>query len=97
MAEIRRINKDRKDPWMNGEKDVFFIPRDLLPENLSSGKEYKVIIEGVYNEDEQGGVVNAERVYFDEPDKKEEVKDREDDVQKKAEGFLQVEIGLKKQ
>ena len=37
MSEIRRLDRNRQEPAVKGEGDVFIIPADILPDNLESG------------------------------------------------------------
>ncbi len=80
-----RISKGQETAEYKGQGSVYIIPSDDMPEGLQSGKRYKMIIEGVLNNDDQGGVITVDRIYA------EEVNSRDDPLQKEIEEGLKIE------
>ncbi len=91
MSEIRRINRNRQEPAVPGEGDVFMIPSDILPDNLESGQKVKLIVEGTFNKTDEGGTMQIDAIY---PEKKESP--RTDPLQDSIEKGFDIEISLNK-
>ena len=69
-AKVLRFEKGSQAPSAKGEGSVYIIPQDDLPEGISSGERLKLIIEGLVNLDEQGAIINVERIYIDRGQRK---------------------------
>ena len=84
MTEMKnlRAEKGSQSPAVKGEGSIYIIPSDDVPEGISSGEKYKIIIEGLCNLDEQGLIINVDRVYV------EKVKTYTDPLQDKIEQGL---------
>jgi hypothetical protein len=87
MAEIRRIDKNREQPAVQGEGDVFIIPLDVLPKNLNSGEKVKLIIEGTLNITQEEGVMQVDKIY-------PENASRTDPLQDSIEKGLDIELKI---
>jgi len=88
MAEIRRINRNRQEPAVPGEGDVFMIPSDILPDNLESGNKVKIIVEGTFNKTDEGGTIQIDKIY---PENATRTDPLEDSISK----GLDIEISMK--
>lgn len=89
MAEIRRIDRNRQEPAVKGEGDVFIIPADILPDDLESGAKVKMIIEGTFNSSDDGGTIQIDKIYPEKAYRKT------DPLQDSIEKGLDIEINLK--
>jgi len=61
--EIRRTDRKRQEPAVQGEGDTFVFPADLVPDGLESGKKVKIIIEGTFNRTDEGGTIQIDKIY----------------------------------
>jgi hypothetical protein len=64
-AKVLRFEKGTQSPSVKGEGSIYVIPADDVPDGMTSGKKMKVIIEGLVNIDEQGAIINVDRIYID--------------------------------
>ena len=90
MSEIRRLDRNRQEPAVKGEGDVFIIPSDILPDNLESGKKVKIVIEGTFNNSDEGGLIQIDKIY------PEYAYQRTDPLQDSIEKGLDIEINVNK-
>jgi hypothetical protein len=88
-VEIRRTERNRQEPAVKGEGDVFIIPADLLPDNLESGSKVKMIIEGTFNSSDEGGTIQIDKIY---PEKSYQ---RTDPLQDSIERGIDIELNIK--
>lgn len=89
MAEIRRVMRNRQEPAVAGEGDVFFIPSDILPDNLESGNKVKIIVEGTFNKTDEGGTIQIDKIY------PEKAYQKTDPLQDSIEKGLEIDISVK--
>jgi hypothetical protein len=80
-----RLDRGREGAEFKGAGSTYVIPGDDMPGGLQSGKRYKMIIEGILSQDEQGGMIAVERIYA------EEINSRDDPLQKEIEEEIKIE------
>jgi hypothetical protein len=61
-AKVLRLEKGSQSPSVKGEGSVYIIPADDSPDGIQCGEKYKILIEGVCNMDEQGLIINVDRI-----------------------------------
>jgi hypothetical protein len=69
-AKVLRFEKGTQSPAVKGQGSIYVIPADDVPDGMTSGEKMKVIIEGLVNIDEQGAIINVDRIYIDRSEKK---------------------------
>lgn len=78
-----RQKKGQDNPSSRGEGSVYLIPASDMPEGDFSGEEVKMIIQGLMNTDEQGGVIDVKRITIERV-----VRDRSNPLQSSIEKSL---------
>ncbi len=64
-AKVLRVEKGTQSPSEKGQGSTYVIPADDLPDGIISGENMKVVIEGLVNIDEQGAIINVDRIYVE--------------------------------
>lgn len=86
-----RYEKGTQAPDVKGEGSTYMIPADDMPDGIQTGEKYKIIIEGTCNTDEQGLIIEVDRISA------EKVKVYTDPLQDKIEKGLTIEVNIPKQ
>ena len=89
-AKNLRIEKGDPSPSQKGQGSVYLIPIDDMPEDIVSGEKRRLIIEGTFNKDEQGLIIDVDRILT------EKLHSRNDPLQSNIEKGLDIEIKLNK-
>lgn len=70
--QLRRA-RGADSPSVKGEGAIYLIPASDLPDGDFSGKEVKVIIQGLINIDEQGGIIDVKRISIEDVNNRDDL------------------------
>lgn len=85
-----RLERGSESASQNGQGATYIIPADDVPEGIVSGEKGKLIIEGLFSIDDQGLIIEVDRIST------EKLNSRTDPLQDNIERGLDIEIKLNK-
>ena len=85
-----RMDRGREGAEFKGGGSTYIIPASDMPDGVKSGQKIIAKIHGIITIDEQGGVIEVEKIEI------ENVNSRDDPLQKEIEDGLKIEVNIEK-
>ena len=85
-----RMDRGREGAEFKGGGSTYIIPASDMPDGVKSGQKIIAKIHGIINIDEQGGVIEVEKIEI------ENVNSRDDPLQQSIEDGLKIEVNIEK-